>query len=259
MLLFKTSLEKAINESQAVIEFTPDGYIMNANENFLRIMGYEINEIKGKHHQIFLDYTKKSSVEYQDFWKKLSAGNFHQDEFMRIKKNGEIIWFQATYHPIKSILGKITKIIKIATDITQKKIQNIDNEGQIMAIYRSQAIITFNVIGIILDANDKFLEATGYSYEELIGQHHSILMPEAERNSLGYKQFWANLTRGQYQANHFKRMAKNGNELWINATYTPIIDDTTGDVIKIIKIATQITERPIRSDVRHIGLRNIVD
>lgn len=114
------AIYEALSKVQAIIEFTTDGKVLHANDNFLTVLGYSLDEIKGKHHSIFCDPTYVSSLEYKDFWEKLAAGIFHSGEFMRIAKSGKEIWIRASYNPVFDDKGKITKIIKFAHDITSE-------------------------------------------------------------------------------------------------------------------------------------------
>lgn len=111
----------AINLTQAVIEFTLEGVILAANPNFLQTLGYQLDEVKGRHHSLFVDEQFKRSADYQMFWQRLRAGEFFVDEFKRIGKGGKEVWIQASYNPIFDADGKPFKVVKYATDITNRK------------------------------------------------------------------------------------------------------------------------------------------
>jgi methyl-accepting chemotaxis protein len=113
---------KAIHLTQAVIEFTLDGTIVTANQNFLDTLGYQLDEIKGRHHSLFVDEHYKRSLEYQHFWQRLRSGEFFVDEFKRVGKGGKEIWIQASYNPIFDPEGKPYKVVKYAVNITQRKV-----------------------------------------------------------------------------------------------------------------------------------------
>jgi methyl-accepting chemotaxis protein len=236
-----SSITKALHRSQAIIEFTPNGNIIDANENFLSTMGYSLSEIKGKHHSIFVEPTEVSGVEYKQFWGSLAKGEFKQSEYKRITKDKKTVWLHATYNPITNGRGDILKIVKFASDITQKKLHDADMAGQISAIHKSQAVIEFDTNGIILSANDNFLNVMDYRLDEVKGKPHSIFIHPTDASSSEYKEFWQKLRKGQYQAGQFKRIAKSGNEIWIEASYNPIFD-MNGNVIKVVKFATDITQ-----------------
>ncbi len=232
---------KAINESQAVIEFEMDGTIIKANDNFLNVVDYTLDEVKGKHHSMFVDSKYASSAEYKKFWQDLNKGIPQQDEFKRIGKGGKEVWIRATYTPIKDNEGNPFKVVKYATDVTEQKLKNADYQGQIKGINESQAVIEFNPDGTIIRANDNFLDVVGYTLDEVKGKHHSIFVEPDYKNSPEYAQFWESLNRGEAQVDEFKRIGKGGKEVWIQASYTPI-KDMDGNVFKVVKYATDVTE-----------------
>ncbi|MFT4118099.1 methyl-accepting chemotaxis protein [Bradyrhizobium sp.] len=234
----------AIGRAQAVIEFNMDGTIISANENFLKTVGYSLDEIKGKHHSMFVTPEDRGSSAYADFWARLNRGEFEAAEYKRLGKGAREIWILATYNPILSETGKPFKVVKFATDVTQQKLKTSDNDGQIAAIWKSQAVIEFNMDGTIRTANENFQGALGYSLAEIKGRHHSMFVEPAERDSAAYRQFWEALNRGEYQAAEYKRIAKGGREIWIQASYNPIFD-LNGKPYKVVKYATDITAQAI--------------
>lgn len=231
---------EAINASQAVIEFNLDGTIITANQNFLNVMGYSLEEVAGRHHSMFVDPAAKNSHEYSQFWERLNRGEFVAREFKRIAKDGKEIWIQASYNPIKDGAGKTIKIVKYATDITEQATRNADFTGQIDAINKSQAVIEFSMDSTILSANENFLGAMGYRLDEIQGRPHSMFVEAEYSNSAEYRDFWERLRRGEYQAGEFERRGKGGNEIWIQASYNPIMDND-GKLIKVVKYASDIT------------------
>lgn len=233
---------KAIERSQATIEFNMDGTIVTANENFLNLMDYSLNEIKGQHHRIFLETQEANSESYRQFWAALNRGEFQTAEFKRIGKNGKEVWLQATYTPILDSNGKPFKVIKFATDITANKKIVREYIGQIEAINKAQATIEFNMDGTIITANDIFLKTMGYGFQEIVGKHHRMFVEPSMVNSEEYRQFWAALNRGEFQTAEYRRIGKEGKNVWLQATYNPILD-LNGKPYKVIKFATDITEQ----------------
>jgi len=262
MKLFKTSgdLEaqiEAINKSQAIIEFEMDGTIITANENFLTTLGYELSEIKGQHHSIFVDPAEHDSAEYKAFWQDLRNGKYQAAEYKRIGKGGQAVWIQASYNPILNRQGKPIKVIKFATDITEQKILNVDFRGKIEAINKSQAIIEFELDGTIITANENFLSTLGYQLSEIKGQHHRLFVDPAERDSAEYKAFWQDLRQGKYQAAEYKRIGKGGKAVWIQASYNPIVNDE-GTVVKVVKFATDISSQ-VEERMRRAEIQKTID
>ena len=232
----------AIGKSQAVIEFQMDGTIASANDNFLNTVGYRLDEIQGKHHSIFAEPGYASSPEYKEFWAKLNRGEYAAGEYKRIGKGGKEVWIQASYNPILDTNGKPSKVVKFATDVTAQKLQNANFTGQIAAIGKSQAVIEFQMDGTILSANDNFLNTLGYRLEEIQGKHHSIFAEPGYATSPEYKEFWTKLNRGEYDAGEYKRIGKGGKEVWIQASYNPILD-LNGKPFKVVKYATDVTQQ----------------
>ena len=236
----------AIDRSQAVIEFKLDGTIVTANRNFLDAMGYSLGEIKGRHHGIFVDPAERVSPSYREFWAKLNRGEFQAAQYKRFGKGGREIWIQASYNPILDAGGKPTGVIKFATDITGEKIRSMEDAGKIAAINRAQAVIEFNMDGTIVVANDNFLRAMGYTLSEIRGKHHSMFVTSEDRNSAGYREFWAKLNRGEFQTAEYKRLGKGNKEIWILASYNPILDEA-GKPFKVVKFATDVTEQKLKA------------
>jgi methyl-accepting chemotaxis protein len=240
------SMVAAIDRSQAVIEFMMDGRIVSANENFLKAMGYTLAEIKGKHHSMFVEPEARDSAAYREFWAKLNRGQFQAAEYRRIAKGGREVWIQATYNPILDVSGKPVKVMKFATDITAQKIRSMEDAGQIAAIGRSQAVISFSLDGTIKSANENFLRTMGYSLAEIQGKHHSMFVAPAERDSAAYREFWARLGRGEFQAGEFKRIGRSGKEVWILASYNPIVDEK-GRPFAVVKFASDISSQKLKA------------
>lgn len=230
----------ALDRSQARIEFSLDGTILDANTNFLNAMSYELHEIQGRHHRLFVSKKFAASPEYAEFWQSLRSGHFQSATYKRFAKGGREVWIQATYNPVVDESGQVTRVIKYATDITEQTRRNAKDRGRVAAIDRAQAVISFEADGTILSANDNFLAAMGYSLEEIVGQHHRIFVEPKVAESKEYGQFWGNLRRGEYSAGEFKRVAKGGREIWIQATYNPILDPD-GNVVEVVKFATDVT------------------
>ena len=232
----------ALDKSQAVIEFAPDGTIITANQNFLNTVGYSLAEIRGKHHAMFLIPTERESADYKGFWPALARGEFSTGQFRRVAKGGREIWLEASYNPLTDGRGRVYKVVKYATDITASKAAAADMMGKLQAISRSQAVIEFELDGTIITANENFLTVMGYRLEEIVGKHHAMFADPADRDSAAYRAFWAKLGSGEYEAGQFRRLGKEGREVWIEATYNPILD-ASGRPWKVVKFATDITAR----------------
>ena len=246
---------KALDSSQAIIEFDIDGKILSANQNFCEAMGYQPAELVGKHHSMFVKADYASSPEYQAFWAKLRSGKFERQQYKRIGKGGREVWIEASYNPVMRG-GKPYKVVKVATDITASKLKSLEDSGKMIAISRAQAVIEFDLDGKILTANPNFLKAMGYDLAEVIGRHHSIFCEKSYTSSPDYQKFWEQLRGGEFIASEFKRIGKAGNSVYIQASYNPIFDDE-GRVIKVVKYATDVTERVRAVDSIAAGLNRL--
>lgn len=239
----------AIDRVMAVIEFAPTGHVLTANANFCAAMGFSPPEVVGNHHRLFMPPLQASTEDYRRFWEKLNRGEYVAGEFKRVAKGGREIWLQASYNPIVDRNGKVERIVKFATDITDQKHKAIDATGQIEAISRSQAVIEFDLDGVILTANENFCGAMGYTLSEIQGKHHRMFVSPQLAGSHEYAKFWDSLRRGQFQQAEYQRIAKGGRIIWIQATYNPICD-VDGKVVKVVKFATDIT-RTVESRQRN--------
>jgi methyl-accepting chemotaxis protein len=237
----KNAIVDAINSSMAVIEFSPTGEIITANQNFLKCIGYTLEDLSGQHHKIFCKQSLVNSPEYKNFWSQLASGQYMTGEFQRVAKNGQELWLEASYNPIYDQDGKVVKIIKFATDVTQKQTGLKKNDELMKAFNHSSAMIEFDLNGTILFANDNFCKTVGYSNEDLCGRHHRIFCKEDYASSKAYSDFWKRLNTGEVFGGRFERVRASGDPLWLEATYNPICD-TQGKLYKIVKSASDITK-----------------
>ncbi len=231
----------SMDKVSAIIEFNLDGTIITANNNFCQALGYQEEEIKGKHHRIFCDPAYTNSLDYARFWEKLNRGEFEQQEYARYTKSGKQIWIQASYNPVFDESGKQYKVIKFATDITQVKLKNLVFEATLDAVSKAQAVIEFNMDGTIIKANDNFLSTLGYSASEIEGKHHRMFCEPKFAESQDYRDFWSKLNAGQFESKEYKRLGKGGKIVWIQASYNPILD-LSGKPMKVVKFASDITK-----------------
>lgn len=235
------SLIAAMHRVQAIIEFNLDGTIVTANDNFLNAMGYTLSEVEGKHHRMFCDPTYANSFEYRAFWDKLGRGEFESAEYKRFGKGGREIWINASYNPILNAEGKVYKVVKFASDITKSKKDSLEASAKMIAISKAQAVIEFNLDGTVIDANENFLKTLGYEMSEIKGRHHRQFVDPTYANSSEYRAFWDKLNRGEFDTGEYKRFGKGGKEVWINASYNPIMD-LSGKPYKVVKFASDITD-----------------
>ncbi|MBX9265643.1 chemotaxis protein [Chromobacterium violaceum] len=239
------SLLAAIERSMAVIEFSVDGKIVHANDNFLRAMGYSADEIRDKHHRMFCQDDYANSPAYRDFWQKLARGEFQAGHFLRRRKDGSDIWLEASYSPILDGDGRVTGVIKVATDITQQVRDEEDSRALRQAIDHSMARIEFDLDGNILDANDNFLKVFGYRRADVIGKHHRMLCEPSYAQGPEYGQLWQQLRQGRFLEGQFRRMNSHGEVIWLQATYNPVLDPQ-GRPVRVVKFASDISEQMLK-------------
>jgi methyl-accepting chemotaxis protein len=239
------SILKAISESMATIQFSLDGTILDANENFLNTVGYSSEEIKGKHHRIFCPKDYAQSIEYGKFWSNLASGNSFSSECLRVDKNGNKIGLEASYCPVKNHQQEVYKIIKIASDITETMDQKNEVQGQIDSLDRAMATIEFDLDGSVITANDNFLHTMGYQLSEIKGNNHRMFCPADFVESENYRLFWQALNRGEFQQGSYQRVHKSGSAVWLEASYSPIFD-SHGQLIKVMKMASDVTATTLK-------------
>ena len=230
----------AISRSMAMIEFAPDGTILDANENFCRVMGHSVDEIRGQHHRVFCEAAYTKGDEYARFWRGLASGEPLSGTFLRLDKAGREVWLEASYMPIIGADRQVTSVIKVASDITQRINKEHENQSIVNALSRSMAVIEFSPDGRVIQANQNFLDTLHYSLAEITGQHHSMFCRRTESESAGYKAFWASLNRGEFHSRRFERVDKYGHTVFLEASYNPIFD-AQGRLYKVVKFASDIT------------------
>ena len=230
----------AINKSQAIIEFSPEGEILAANENFLQVTGYSLEEIKGKHHRFLVDPAYAQSPQYQLFWEKLGRGEYDSGVYLRRGKGGREVWLQATYNPVFNRKGNPVKVVMVGMDVTAKKMETDDLEGKLEAVDKVQAIIEFELDGTIRTANQRLLDVMGYSLEEMRGKHHRMFVDRQYGASAEYETFWARLRCGAIDTAENRRVNKEGKEVWLHASYIPILD-SAGRPVRVIEFASDVT------------------
>jgi methyl-accepting chemotaxis protein len=236
----------AIDTSYAYAEFDLEGRVIKANANYGKLLGYSTEEILSRRHRDLLRPEDAATASYADFWAALSNGQTQGGVFRRVTRDGREVWLQGTYGPVKDDMGRVVKVLQLATDVTATKLEAANWSGQIAAISRSQAVIEFGLDGKILTANENFLNTLGYTLSEIQGQHHSLFVDPAHRSSPEYRLFWERLGRGEFDAGQYKRIGKGGKEVWIQASYNPILD-LNGKPFKVVKYATDITAERLRA------------
>jgi len=235
-------LMAALERSMAVVEFDLEGRVIRANQNFLNVMGYRADQVAGKAHREFCTPAHVGSKQYSDFWTALRAGEFVSGTFQRLDSKGQNVWLEASYNPVLDANGRVLKVVKYAMDVTEKLIRERDARAKLVAIDRAMAIVEFDLQGNILTANENFVHTMGYGLGEIVGKPHKMFCEAVLVNSAEYADLWRGLNRGEIRGGQFKRLAKHGRVVWLEATYNPVYD-AEGKLCKIVKFASDITER----------------
>ncbi len=230
----------AIKQHVAWIEFTPGGEILSANPQFLAVTGYALHEIQGRHHRLFCSPQYSQSSSYLSFWQTLASGESVTGIFERFNKQQQRFYLSATYFPVSDDKGHVYKVIKVATDITERHQELEQKEAVITALDRSMAVIEFSPDGHIISANSNFLTHMGYELASIIGQHHRIFCYDNFYRE--NPDFWRKIGNGQHFVGRFERKTASGERIWLEASYNPVYD-VDGKVSKVIKIASDITAR----------------
>jgi len=238
----QNGLLEAINRSMAVIEFDLDGVVLKANDNFLKTMGYRAEQVIGQPHRLFCTPEFGRSAQYTELWSRLKNGQFQSGTFERINSQGQPIWLEANYNPIKDASGRVVKVVKFAMNVTTKVQQESEANAKLQAIDRAMAVIEFDLNGGILTANQNFLTRMGYTLAELKGKHHRLFCRAELVNSSAYEDFWRRLNQGELFQGQFERVDKRGQSIWLEANYNPVYD-AAGRLCKVVKFATDVTAR----------------
>jgi methyl-accepting chemotaxis protein len=225
---------EAIGRQHAMVRFTPEGDVLDANERFLQVMSYALDQVVGNHHRMFCDPRFVASAAYRQLWSGLARGEGCSGVYRRLGAGGREVFLQASYAPVLDARGRVVEVVKVATDVTLRK----QREAELVDC--STAAIEFEPDGTILTANQKFLDAVGYSLAEVEGRHHRMFVAPGEADGAAYAAFWEQLGRGILQQGEFLRVRNGGDELWLRASFMPVLDDG-GRVVRVVKHAMDIT------------------
>ncbi|OAH36494.1 histidine kinase [Methylorubrum populi] len=243
------SLLDAVERTQGVVELTPSGAMLSANARFRDLLGYTLEELRGHSLDVVLDPYEAASQEQRELWSAVAQGECRTTRSRHLTKQGDEVWLQLSYSPVLDRAGRVVKVVQLSSDVTAQQRYSLDQEAVLQAISCSRASIEFALDGTILTANPNFLSTVGYTLEEIQGRHHGLFVLPAERDGQAYRQFWAALARGEFQRAEYKRVGKDGRELWLQAIYNPV-RDRRGKPYKVVKFATDVTQDKLhRADV----------
>ena len=242
----------ALERSTAVIELSLDGQVLAVNDNFCNTVGYSALELVGQPHRLLCPEDFAASRDYAAFWDRLRRGEFFRGTIQRRHKSGRDIWLEATYNPVLDSSGRVSKVVKFATDVTEQITEAARQKALVQAIERSMAVIEFSVDGTVQRANDNFLQTMGYSASEVVGRHHRQFCSPEVANSPEYGNFWARLGRGEFFTGQFARRDRQGREVWLEVSYNPVFGPD-GRILKVVKFASDVTAQVQRHQAERQG------
>ena len=229
---------EAIRRHQAVAEYSLDGALLTANDNYRSVFGHGARSMAGQSHAEFVDPADMKA--HDDLWRKLREGESVAGRFRGRGQDGREVWLETSFNAVLDAHGKPFKVVQIATDMSELEAQIAEKTAVLEALDASRARITFDPRGNIQSANNLFLAATGYSREEITGRHHRMFLPPEEHKNAEYAAFWRSLGSGEVASGLFQRVRKGGGELWLQANYVPVIDKQ-GQVTAVVKFADDVT------------------
>ena len=235
-------VKSSLDSEMLVLQLDPQGRIEMVNGNFESEMLYRAEQLLGRNIEDIVPAHVKSLDFYQRMKSAISRGEHLNGAFRLLRGNGQEAWLRSILQPVKNSEGRIKYFTLHSSDLTRTIETSREHESLIKALMRSTAVIEFDLDGIILTANDRFLATVGYRLEQIRGKHHRMFCEPQEVNSAGYQAFWDRLRRGEYVAERFKRIDAHGRVIWLEASYNPIFD--AHDVLyKVVKFATVITDQ----------------
>lgn len=235
-------LETALRDCMLFMELSPDGVIQDANAALLNLLGYSLDQLRGEHHRLLCPDDAVQAPDYHRFWQQLALGHKRDQQVARRARDGRTVWLQASYLPVRDSNGRVERIIKLASDVTDRLRRADVDASLVQAMDRSMAMIQFDLKGQVATANANFLKVMGYRLEEIQGKHHQLFCCPAEAQSDAYRSFWAQLGRGEFCSGLFQRLTRQGSAVWLQATYNPLYDHQ-GRLYGVVKFATDITAR----------------
>ena len=243
----------ALDRSTAIVHLGLDGKVIKANPLFGDIFGLRPQELEGQPHAMLCVPDYAASAQYQDFWRRLSAGETFGGLFQRRHKDGHLLWLRATYNPVVNAAGKVTRIVKLASDVTAQVEDRLRSAGVLEAIDRSMAVIAFSPDGHVQHANGNFLQCLGYQLDDVLGQHHRMFCTRDYAASPAYASFWEGLRQGRYLQGQVQRVSRQGRTVWLEASYNPVFTQE-GTVSGVVKVATDITDKVLQGQARQQGV-----
>lgn len=241
--------QEKLKQQSAIVETADRGFcivkldsnngVIDVNQKYIDTMGYSLEELKRVGYKN-LRNPRVTDAEYEKLWSAIKAKADVSGVYSQVKKSGDLVWFYVTFNPVFDESGALDYVVAIAADISSFVKKANESQDTLDAVNRSMATIEFDIDGNVIDANQNFLSTIGYSLDEIKDKHHRLFCDQAFTQSKEYAQFWDRLRKGEFVAGKFKRIGKDNKEIWLEASYNPILD-ANGRVYRVIKFATDIT------------------
>ncbi|ANV98487.1 hypothetical protein BBW65_06605 [Helicobacter enhydrae] len=230
---------KCVDQSVCVVKLGLSGEMIFANEKYLQTVGYTFEELKSIGYKNIRN-PQVSESDYNNLWASIRNKEDVAGVFSQVKRGGGLVWFYTSFNCVCDDSGKVLHVLAFAIEISDFVQKANESRDTLNAVNRSMATIEFDINGSIISANENFLKTVNYTLDEIKGKHHRIFCEPSFVQSKDYTQFWERLRRGEFVAGKFKRLGKDNKEVWLEASYNPILD-SNGRVYRVIKFATDIT------------------
>lgn len=230
------NIKQELKEEMLYFLLNKNGHILEVNQCFAVAIESQAENLKGTSIESLLLQKSLNKPHTQKFLSAIKKTNHWHGALQLKTRTDRELWLRSIVQPINGDLAIFS------SELTRTISHSREKEDMLAALSRSSAVIEFTLDGIILNANDNFLNAMGYSKSQILGKHHSIFCDPEEANSNTYKEFWSELKEGRFISDRFKRIDSYGNEVWLEASYNPIHDEN-GDLYKVAKFATVITDQ----------------
>jgi methyl-accepting chemotaxis protein len=239
--------QAGVHEEMLTLSLDAENRVSAANRKMLTALGYTETTLIGRRvDELVPDYVKQLPC-YRTLQGVLSKGGHVSDLYRLTRVDGSESWLRGMWQTLLDADGRIARSQFSCMDVTPAVITAKENAGLIEALLRSTAVIEFNLKGEVITANERFLQAMGYTLNQIQGKHHSFFCEPAEASSASYRDFWATLNRGEFVADRFKRIDSRGNTVWLEASYNPV-HDTRDQLYKVVKFATLVTDQVRREE-----------
>lgn len=235
-------VRESLESEMLALYLDPKGVIESVNANFEKELGYRRDEVVGRYLTDFVPAHAKGTEHFVRMNTALKQGEHWAGALQILRGSKKEAWLRVIIQPVRDSRGSIKYISIYGSDLTCTIETSREHENIIAALQRSTAVIEFDLSGVVLTANDRFLKSMSYTIEQIQNKHHRIFCEPEEYNSSAYQAFWEKLKRGEFIADRFKRLDSRGRVVWLEASYNPIID-AYGNLYKVVKFATIITDQ----------------